>query len=440
MFAHSARLLGGVHFEILLGLYNALMSTSTQRVFYHVVGRPFLRGLVLPCFLALLLVAFSDATVLRQQIESLTPWAKTAVFGGLFLGWSLAAGHALRPIWGLPMIAFLVRQPLTRWQWVFGLLPSLGIAFVPVLAIWWLAPHYANPVIHYLGFVGLAWPIILGASYRAPSSIIVAGTGITSLMILVLAYFYFPFVAYVALLVTILQLPGSVALIRRQITQVNKQNSGHLSSAGVITALTRRDLRCLLRLEWKGLLKLALFSAIAPLMMLAFRVNGEMEGREAFLTACVLFSLAASTIYESLEKMKAHLGKEIMRHRWPVTYSQRGLALLKLIAVLVAPSAVLISLFGSTMGGYNLLLFFMFVTVTVTVCVALYSKLLGVRTTSIGLFWLLITFHGGMVFLLPAWAYAVVSIPAIFINFHLITSGLRKFSVNIERATLDQLA
>ncbi len=420
------------------------MNRSTQRVFYHVVGRPFLRGLVLPSFLALLLVAFADAitdwTALRQQVEALTPWGKTAMFGVLFLVWSLAGGHALRPIWRLPMIAFLVRQPLTRWQWVAGLLPSLGIAFVPVIAIWWLAPHYANSVIHYLGFVGLAWPIILGASYQTPSSIFVTGAGTISLSILVLAYCYYPFVAYVALLVTIVQLPASVALIPRQITQINKQNSAHLSSTGVIAALVRRDLRCLRRVEWRSLVTLVLFSAGAPLMMLAFRVNGAMEGREAFLTACVLFSLAASTIYESLEKMKVRLGKEIMRHRWPVTYSQRGWALIRLIAVLVGPSAVLVGLSGSTMGGYNLLLFFLFVIVTITLCVALFSRLLGVTSTSIGLYLLLITLHGGMVFLLPAWGYAIVAIPAVFINFRLMTSGLRKFSINIERTTLDQLA
>jgi len=415
-----------------------------QRVFYHVVGRPFLRGLVLPGFMVMLFIAAADASTdwsaLRQQIMSLAPWVRTVLFGSLFLSWSLAAGFVLRPIWRLPMIAFLVRQPLTRWQWVAGIFPSLGIAFLPVFAIWWLAPHYANSVIHYLGFVGLAWPIILGVSFKAPSSIYVAGAGLISLMILVFAYCYYPFVAYAAFLATIIQLPLSVALIPRQISPVIKQVSGHLSGNGVIVALIRRDFRCLLRIEWKSFSGLAFFGIISPLMMLAFRLNDAMHGREVFLAGCVLFLLVALTIYESLEKLKEHLGKELMRHRWPVTYSQRGLALIGLVAVLVVPSGILIGIFGTSMGSYNLLNFFLFVTVTITSCTALFSRLLGVTTTSNGLYWIIITAHGVLVFSLPGWGYAIFALLSIVVNFFLVTAGLRKFAVDIERTAIDQLA
>lgn len=381
-----------------------------------------------------------DWSALRREITSLDPMAQASLFTSLFLVWGFMAGYALRPIWRRPMIAFLVRQPLTRWQWAVGLLPSLSIAFLPVSAIWWLAPHHANSVVHYLGFIALSWPIILGASYTAPSSIFVVGAGVISLTTLVFAYCYHPFVAYLAILVTILQLPASVALIPRQITQVVKPKSGHLSSGSVIVALIRRDLACLLRVERKSFLSFMFYSAIALLMMFAIRLNGAVEGREALLAACVLFSVPASAIYESLERLKGQLGKEIMRHRWPVTYSQRGLALIGLISVFVAPVGLLVGVIGLPMGTLNLLLFLLFIAATITSCAALFSKQLGVATTSIGLLFLTVTSHVAIVFWLPNWGYAIVAIPSIFVSFRLINSGLRNFAVSIERTTIDQIA
>jgi len=409
-----------------------------------VVGRLFLRRLVLPFSVVLFLVTMADPiidwTVLRQQIASAMPFAQASLFGSLFLGWSLMAGFALRPIWRQPMIAFLVRQPLTRWQWVIGLLPSISAAFLPVFAIWWLAPNHASSAVHYLGFIALSWPIILGASYGAPRSILTVSAGVTSLTILMFAYYYYSFAAYVAILVSILQLPASVAGIPHQITQVIKQKSGHLSSGSVVVALIRRDLRCMLGAESKSLLSFALFSAIAVFMMVALRVNGAIEGRDAFLLGCALFSLATSTIYESLEKLKEQLGKEIMRHRWPVTYSQRGLALVGLISIFVVPVGLLIGAIGSPMAGRYLLLFILFVAATISLCAALFSSQLRAKTSSIGLLLLAITSHVVVVFLLPGWGYAIVAIPSIFVNLQLITSGLRKFAVDIERITVDQPA
>ena len=423
---------------------NVLMVTITQQVFYHVVGRPFLRRLVFPCLVVLLFVVLADAIVdwnaLRQQIMLLTPVDKTIAFVGLFLLWGLVAGRALAPIWHQPMIGFLLRQPLTRWHWVAGLSPSLGIAFLPIFPLWWLAPNYGNSVIHYLGFVGLLWPIILGASYKTPSSVIVMGAGITTLAILVFSYSYYPFAAYFAFLVTILQLPVGVALIRKQLVRANKQGAGHLSSAGVVPALVRRDLRCLRRVESNSLLNILSLTVITVLMMLALRVNGAIEGREAFLAGCVLFSLVASATYPILEKLMVRLGKEFMRHRWPVTYSQRGLALIGLVTVLSGIGGILIGFLGASMGGYYLLLLFLFSTVTITLCVALFSRSLGAITDSTALCLLLITFHNVAVFLLPAWAYAILAVPTSVINFRLTTSGIQRFAVNIERTSLDQLA
>jgi hypothetical protein len=392
----------------------------------------------------LLFVALSDAvtdwTALRQQAILLDPWARTAVFVVFFLVWGWTAGHALYPVWHQPAIAFLVRQPLTWWQWVVGLLPSLAVAFVPVVAIWWLVPHYANSVIHYLGFVGLSWPLILGFSFAVPSSIIVAGTGTTSLAVLLFAYGYFPFAAYVACIVTILQLPLGVAFIRRQIAPMYRSRSGHLSSAGAALAIARRDLRCLSRIELATLLFFALFGAVVALIMLALRVNGAIEGREAFLAGCILFSLVASMICEILERLKAHLGKEVMRHRWPVTYSERGLALVGLVSLLAAPSGVLIGSLGSSMGSRYLLLFCLFIGVTVTLCAAFFSRTLGATTPSTAYFLLIAMFHNILVFWLPPWAYAIVALPAVFINCRLISSGLRRFTVDTERGIHGRLA
>lgn len=424
--------------------YNVRVRSSIQRVFYHVVGRLFLRRLVLPFFVFLIFVTLADPiidwTVFRQQVASATVFAQASLFGSLFLGWSLLAGFALRPIWRQPMIAFLVRQPLTRWQWVAGLLPSISVAFLPIFAVWWLAPHHANSAVHYLGFVALSWPIILGASYGAPRSILTVSAGVTTLTILVFAYYYYSFAAYVAILVSVLQLPASVAGVPHQITQVIKQKSGHLSSGSVIVALIRRDLRCIIGTESKSLLSFALFSAIALLMMFALRVNGAIEGQEAFLSGCVLFSLATSTIYESLEKLKEQLGKEIMRHRWPVTYSQRALALIGLISIFVVPVGFLIGVVGSPMAGRYLLLLFLFVAASISLYAALFSSQLREKTSSIGLLLLAVSSHVVVVFLLPGWGYAIVALASILVGLRLISSGLRKFAVDIERTTVDQPA
>src|SRR6266571_1643185 len=130
-----------------------------QRVFAEVIGRPFLQGLVFPYFLFLFLVAAADASTnwqaARRQVTHFSPWAKTAILVGLIAAWSLMAGRALRPVWRQQAISFLLRQPLSSWEWTVRTLPSLSIALVPVAAIWWMDSYGANPLPHYLGFVGL---------------------------------------------------------------------------------------------------------------------------------------------------------------------------------------------------------------------------------------------------------------------------------------------
>ena len=411
------------------------MSATVQRVFYHLVGRPFLSRLVLPLFGLLLGVALLDATTdwgaMRRQLASLLPWQRAMLFALLVLGWSLQAGRALRPLWRQPMIAFLVRQPFSRWQWVVGLLPSLAIAFVPVAAIWWLAPRSANPLIHFLGFVGLAWPMILGASYgRLPSLALLTGT--VSLAGLVLAYAYYPFAAYVALVVTIAQLPFGVAAIPRQVAQVRPAVYGDLSGSGVVLTLIRRDLRCLRRTARRSLLNLTALSVLAALMMWAFRVNGNVQGRYALLTAVVLFSFAASAHYDCLEKLKAALGTEVMRRRWPVTDEQRALALAGLLAALLGPSALAVAVLGSTMGGANLSLFALFAVSSVVSSSALFAQLLRTKRSAVGLAYLMTVLHFVIVLVLPGWAYGLFAVAAVVFGFALTRRGLRDFAASME--------
>src|SRR5690606_11607585 len=136
---------------------------------------------------------------LRRTLAGLAPWQQSAVFTALMLGWSWQAGRALRPVWRHPTIAFLVRQPIGRVQWAVGLLPSLGIAFVPIAAVWWLAPHRAHSVVHYLAFVGLAWPLVIGASFAGSTAVFLLAAGTLSLAALVFMYAHSAVFAYAAL-------------------------------------------------------------------------------------------------------------------------------------------------------------------------------------------------------------------------------------------------
>jgi hypothetical protein len=169
------------------------------RVFFSIIGKPFFRRLILPLGLFLIAVSsldpITDWTALREQLATRDPWQVTLLFTTLILFWSITAGRALRPVWGQPTIAFLVRQPIGHWYWVRYLLPSLWIAFLPVVGIWWLAPHYAHPVVHYLGFVGLSWTIFLGASFRGLAAVKLIAIGTAAVATLIFGYALQPGVA-----------------------------------------------------------------------------------------------------------------------------------------------------------------------------------------------------------------------------------------------------
>jgi hypothetical protein len=101
------------------------------------------------------------------------------------------------------------------WELSARLLPSLGVALIPVVSMWWLASYGTNPVTHYLGFVGLALPIILGASFSGFTSVVVVGVGIAALTLVIWAYSYTSNAAYLGMLVTPVLFRGATSSIRR---------------------------------------------------------------------------------------------------------------------------------------------------------------------------------------------------------------------------------
>lgn len=420
------------------------MSLLATRVFLEVAGKPFLRRLVFPYFLVILLIAAADATTdwnaTRQQLASWPPMNKAAVLGGLIAAWSIICGRALQPVWNQPSALFLMRQPINSYEWSARLLPSLSIALIPIIGILWLGSYGAPAVIHYLGFIGLCLPIILGASLRGLVGGVVVTLAALILSALLFSYAHHRAVPYLALVITLPLLVLSASLVRRQSAVVNAYRLGHLSSSNVVRALVRRDLLCIHRTRKSTTLELLTLGTLTSLMMLAFRVNGEVVGREAFLTACILFLIGTSTLYRNLELAKARLGKEMMRQHWPVTYSERAIALLVLISMLAAPSALPIAALGSTMGLTHLLLYMVFVLTTVALTAALFAASLRNKASSVGLFFNLIVAHGVVVSLLPSWIYAMAAPIAATLGFLRVRAALERFAVSVEGTAIHEPA
>ncbi len=414
------------------------------RVFFSVIGRPFFRRLILPLGVFLMVVSSLDPSVdwsaLREQLATQDPWQITLIFTTLNLFWSISAGRALRPVWSQPTIAFLLRQPIGHWFWVRYLLPSLSIAFLPVVSIWWLAPHYAHPLAHYSGFVGLSWTIILGASFRGLASVKLIAIGTAAMATLIFGYALQPGVAYLAIIATILLLPVSITGIRDQLVQSRKISPGRLVSNWPIAAVVRRDLLCLWRLERKSLIGLVLPAVVVALMMLALRVNAQVSGREAFVFSCGFLSFAIMPVYEILTRLKTRLGPELMRQRWPVNHHDRGVALLCTMFVLTGPNIIALAGLGSTMGRAYGLLFMLFAANTIVVLTALFSRTLVVAAPMLGWSLWLLFIHAILAMTLPGWIYALSAVAIVPLGFSLMLKGLQMFTQQTERGNLDQFA
>jgi hypothetical protein len=430
--------------ELEVVLPGILRAAKHQQVFYRVIGRPFLRALVLSFFAILLFVAMADAnvrwTALRERIADASPLQRATLFTVLVVGWSIVAGRALRPVWRQPIIAFLVRQPLSDRQWAMNVFPSICVALIPVACAWWLAPRSTDWLIHYVGFAALATPVVLGASYSGWDSLLPAGAGALTFFVLAWVYAYSSLAAYAALILAPVLTALATRPIRRQIAAVNRAVYAPLSGSGVVLTIVRRDLRYLLRCERKSLVGLAALGGVCALLMLAFRINGKQQDREALLSACLFLSVSATPLYEILETLKTGLGKEIMRHRWPVTYRQRSWALLTLVAVLMSPAATAILLFGSSMGALGAAQYLLFVAATVTVSATLFGGFLLVQRSANGLFLLLLTGHMVAILALPSAVYGLAALVVIPMGFWLTAGGFSRFTSVTERVSIDQLA
>ena len=401
-------------------------------VFFRLIGMPFYRRLVLPFALFLFVVSQADVVInwaqLREQLAGSSPWRVTALFATLFTVWGVIAGGSLRPIWRQPAIAFLVRQPLSRWQWVQYLLPTLSIAFVPIAAIWWLAPHYVGAPLHYVGFIALAWTTILGASFHGVVAAKWIAIGIFTTVVLILGYAYQPQVAIFSAIASVALLPLSVSGIRDQIARTNEVRNGDLASISPIIAIVRRDILCLWRLERKSVFRLVQLAVVAGLFMLMIRINGDVAGLEAFELSCGLLSIALLSAYDILTRLKLRLGPNLMRRRWAVSDQQRGIALLVLALLLVMPSLISLCLIGYTMGAVYEAHFMLYAVVTVVALSTLFSQTLLSNSVSIGWsLWILLV-HTILVLALPPWAYTLMAGFFILIGWRFIVRGLESFA------------
>lgn len=410
---------------------------TLQRILYETVGRPFLRRLI-PAFTGILLFALLadavfDWNALRAEIAGSGFAARTALFTSAFVAWGVPAGRALAPAWQLPAMAFLVRQPISRWRLLGGLAPSLAIAFVPVAMIWYLAPDHGHPLAHQIGFVAMACPLMIGFAFRPRDASLVVSAAVAVLAAMLTMYWQWPWVAWISAAATILLSGWSVALIPRQLGTSSRRAIRRLTASGPVPAIIRRDLRCLLRTERGGLLELAAISAGAAAMMLALRVNGDAAGREAFAGACILMSLPAAVACDSLEKLRIRLGSEFLRLRWPVTIRQRVWALLGLLAVLMTPAAMSIALLATSMGPGYLLLFTLFLALTVAGCAVLSTAFLGSSRSAAPVFQLALTLHAALALASAGPAYAAAAVILLAPGYWLICSNLSRFAIANER-------
>jgi hypothetical protein len=167
-------------------------------------------------------------------------------------------------------------------------------------------------------------------------------------------------------------------------------------------------------------------------MMLAFRINGGVEGRVALLIAVILFSTTAAAIYNPMERLKSRLGKEVFRLRWPISHVDRTRALVFLIGLLLAPSGALIGVFGSTMGYANGPVFVLFCLQTVIACAWLLSRFSRTPRATIGQYLLALLCHGAIVFLVPNWLYIALAAAGIAAGFYVTANLIRSNAITAE--------
>jgi len=109
------------------------------------------------------------------------------------------------------------------------------------------------------------------------------------------------------------------------------------------------------------------------------------------------------------------------------------------IGMLMGPAALLIGLAGMAMGA-SALLFLLFVIATVAFCASLLCASLRATASVNGVFLLLLIAHAGLVFALPAPAYAAFALIGVAASRALILRSLARFCDASERTSLDSIA
>jgi hypothetical protein len=88
--------------------------------------------------------------------------------------------------------------------------------------------------------------------------------GATAFAITLFGYLYAPQSIYIALGVMIGLLPLSVAPIPRQLALATFRASRNFGDVNPVRTIIRRDIRCLLRMEWRRPVNLLVLSVVAP--------------------------------------------------------------------------------------------------------------------------------------------------------------------------------
>lgn len=407
---------------------------SSHFIFFRVFGVPFLRRL-LPSFGFLLaLVYLSDAVVdwteLRERLQTDEPIIVSLSLTAVILAWGLIVGRALRPAWQQPTYRFLSRQPLPLWRWAVSFLPFLSIGLIPVVGLWWLAPHYLKAPFHYLAFIGLFWPIMLGTSFRGAIGLVQTVAATTLFAVLVIAYTRQPVaVAAIATLISLLLFPLSLYGLRVQPAVSNSLASRSLTANSRIVAIVRRDLLCLWRTNRRSVLYSLVPATLAVLFMVAARVNGDSHGRDAFVIASILFAISVLPVYHLLSEVRTQLGANFARGSWPIGHSERAVALILLTTTLIAPPATAIAVAGSSMGVWWAVVFIAFSTTVVSALTALFASNLNEGADRYGVSLWVILLNTVIVLVAPAGLYIPLVAVAVALSLRYIIGQLDRFAI-----------
>jgi len=294
----------------------------------------------------------------KQRISVLPEWQIALMFTGVLMLWGFMAGAALKPAWHQPVVRFLLRQPITAKRWCFLLFPALLPALPPIFALWWLAPQHTLGLIHYGSVLLVPFPVMLTISfggYRALALSVIYGLLVA---LLLYTYQYFSWSVLLIPLLALYCMPKSFALLKGlQGVALVSHDTGSLTASMPWLAVFKRDLHCLWVIERKSLLGLMQLALVLSLMMFALRVNGEVSGSGALMSAAILFALFSAAAYGVLDQLVKQLDLNLVRIQWPLSMRHRVFALFALMAVFIGPVWFALALLGSRMGGFLMLLF-----------------------------------------------------------------------------------